>query len=278
MGRKLLLANLVILAGIVVLAQQLVASWQEFQGVPVIAPLPSRSPELEPPAPPERASPLSQFLIIAEKNLFTQGRGNEPDDADAEAERPPDLPVKPKLVSVSSFAGTREAVLEIFEGRRGQNSQRQVVREGADVQGYEVASIDDTSLTLTWKQVSHVIDLEPYRAQPRQAARASSGVTVITVGAAAAAVETTSPTAEEEEGRGLEVGVVSAQQGRGGAQAGAGRGALGGRGQTGRGTLGRGQAGRGNLGRGNLGRTQQQGLPGTVGLGQQQRPQQPPPR
>ncbi len=274
MGRKLVLANLIILTGILVLAQQMVESWAEFQGTPTVLPLPARELELSPPSQEARPATLPQFLVIAEKNLFTESRGLEPSDGEDAAQRPPELAVEPKLVSVSSFGGTREAVLEIFEGRRSQNSERRAVKLGDTVQGYQVVEIQDSSLVLGWQSVRHVIPLEPPRSQPRQAARAGKSVNIITVGSAASAVETTTPEAAEEEARGIEVGVVSAQQGRApgarGAQTGGGL-------RGGRGGL-TGQRGSRGSGRNQTNSTRQ-GLPGTVGFGQPQPPpQNPPPR
>lgn len=278
MGRRLLLANLVLLAGTVLLAQQLVESWREFQGVPAITPPAGRALDLPTPPVEPRPAALPEFLLISERNLFTPGRGSESADDEAEAQEAPEFPVDPKLISVSSFGGVQEAVLEVFEGRRGRQSDRRVVRLGDDVNGYQVAEIEPNRLTLAWQDVRLVLELEPYRGQSQPKTRAAGSVNIITVGSAVAAVETTSPEAEETEARGVEVGVVSAQQGRGALQ-GRGSGAAGLRGGRGQQP---GRAGVGTAGRRGFGQTnpRTQGRPGTVGFGGQQPPptQNPPPR
>ncbi len=284
MGRKLLLLNLIMLAGIVVLAQHFVAAWKEFEGsVNVVPSMPKRELTVSVPEPPEPIEALAGFLIIPERNLFSPMRGAEPDeDAEEAEEQAPTIAVEPDLLSVMSFGDTREAVLNVYQGRRGREATTTVVRLGDEVQGWEVTEIGDDRVVISWREEQKVLEMGEPTEAPKRQSRSQQAVNIITVGAAGAAVETTSPTEAEEEGRGVEVGVVGSragqQTGRGGRLGGAGQ--RGGLGQQGVGPTG-GQPGqlggssRGNIGRGGRGATQQR-LPGTVGGVTRPTPTRPP--
>ena len=279
MRQVILILNVLMVVGTAVLAERLISGWEAFEETNSLEQLVSHvEPGREAPANvgvalEEGARPFPEFLIIAEKNLFTPQRGPEvEEEAEPKEEKPPVLPMKPALTGVSMMKGERRAFLTVYEGKKSQGKSRSVA-VGDEVQGYKVSEITDTTVLLTWRDQEVLIDIFDTKGAPQQAAAAHKGiaVTVITVGAAPAAVETTTASAsKEKEGRGLEVGVAGAAGGQaasGGRAAGARQGALGqgGRGQAGRGRGGLGRGG-GGLGRG--GRSGGRGLPGNLGLGQ----------
>ena len=283
MRQGILVLNVLMIIGTAVLAERLISGWEAFEETNSLERLvghvepgqqtPTVVIDLE-----EEARPFPEFLIIAERNLFTPQRGPESEEeAEPEEEKPPVLPMKPALIGVSMMNGERRAFLTVYEGKKSQGKSRSVVI-GDDVQGYKVSEINDTTVLLTWRDQEVIIFDTKGAPQPASAASKGMAVTVITVGAAPAAVETTTAAAsKDKEGRGLEVGVAGAaggQAGSGGRAASARQGGMGrgGRGQAGggRGGLGRGGGGRGGLGggRGQSGYGGQggRGLPGNLGL------------
>ena len=290
MRQGILILNLLMVVGTAVLADRLISGWEAFEETNSLERLVSQvEPGQEAPANvgvalEEGARPFPEFLIIAEKNLFTPQRGPEAEEeAEPEEVKPPVLPMKPALTGVSMMRGERLAYLTVYEGKKSSGKSR-AVAVGDEVQGYKVSEITDTTVLLTWRDQEVIIDIFDTKGAPQQAAAAHKGtaVTVITVGAAPAAVETTTASAsKEKEGRGLEVGRAGSaggQAGAGGRAASARQGGMGqgGRGQAGRGRggLGRGGLGRGGGGRGGLGGGRGQsgyggqgrGLPGNLGL------------
>lgn len=283
MRQGILVMNVLMIIGTAVLAERLISGWEAFEETNSLERLVGHvEPGQQTPAVvidlEEEARPFPEFLIIAERNLFTPQRGPESEEeAEPEEEKPPVLPMKPALIGVSMMNGERRAFLTVYEGKKSQGKSRSVAI-GDDVQGYKVSEINDTTVLLTWRDQEVIIFDTKGAPQPASAASKGMAVTVITVGAAPAAVETTTAAAsKDKEGRGLEVGVAGAaggQAGSGGRAASARQGGMGrgGRGQAGggRGGLGRGGRGRGGLagGRGQSGYGGQggRGLPGNLGL------------
>ena len=270
MGRKLLLINLLMVAAIVLLAQQQLASWSAFQSEPKIVEPPTPTSGLDFGVLQEPSIPLGEFMVITEQNLFSENRGNEPFETGIEEEeKPPEFTVAPQLISVSTIRDEKQAVLKIATGRRGRESENRTVKVSDDVGGYQVGEIGRDYLILRWKEHEEIIQLSREgRASNTRSGRSAGAVKIITVGTAAAAVETTQSEASEEAERGVQMGAVGSQQ------AGSRRG--GGQnnqvGQVGRGGGARGNtAGRNNR---NSGRNQA-GNPGTVGAGARRPPVQP---
>ncbi len=264
MGRKVLFVNLLILAGIVGLAQQLVSVWHRFEqsnnleqilqkvGYDTEEPAETVFPSME------EARPLSEYLVIAEKNLFSQERRLKRSEPVGE-EKPeaPKIALGPHLNGVATVNGQRRAFITVYQGKT-KKGRSKTVEVGDRVQGYIVGEIKDTTLTLRWNNDQKVIDMhDTTRSQQASAAQtAMVPVTVITIGSAAAAVETTAPEASTAAVQpGVQVGVVGIQgnvPGRRQAQ-----GLRGGR-------MGRGRGGQGSLGR-SRGERRQQGLSSTLG-------------
>ena len=270
MGRKLLLINLLMVAAIVLLAQQQLASWSAFQSEPKIVEPPTPTSGLDFGVFQELSIPLGEFMVITEQNLFSENRGNEPFETGIEEEeKPPEFTVAPQLISVSTIRDEKQAVLKIATGRRGRESENRTVKVSDDVGGYQVGEIGRDYLILRWKEHEEIIQLSREgSASNTRSGRSAGAVKIITVGTAAAAVETTQSEASEEAERGVQMGAVGSQQ------AGSRRG--GGQnnqvGQVSRGGGARGNtAGRNNR---NSGRNQA-GIPGTVGAGTRRPPVQP---
>ena len=278
--RSLLFLNLFLLAGVVVLAQQLRAAWNQFdqssdlQATALKTADDSGAQDDAPADSAETARSFPEFLIISERNLFSPDRRPEViEEVGSEEPRPPPLPKKPELNGVSRIGDLQQAFLTVYEGKKKAQGVRRVVQVGDTVQGYSVKSITEISLTLVWNDHEEVIHLGS-SSKPRQSASKSrAAVTVITVGKAGAAVEIASSSEGDQKEGGLDIGVVGAQAGAGrGAAGNAAGGALrsgagsnrgqgsfgGGRGRGAGGQIGRGRSATGN---------NPYGLSGTVGVG-----------
>jgi hypothetical protein len=159
--------------------------------------------------------------VISERNLFSPDRTPQAAVGEEEEEKPPEMPVEPKLLSVFSVGDEREAILNVFKGRRGKQAEKQPVKVGDDVQGYSVSSIEDSYLVLSWKDQDLTIELSDEGVAKKAARPSQQAVNIITIGSAGALVETTGASADIEEARGLQV-AVAGTAGRSG-QAGMGR-------------------------------------------------------
>ncbi len=112
--------------------------------------------------------------------------------------------------------------MTVFEGNQTQGELRSV-RVGDLVQGYWVDEIGETTIRLRWGDRDEIIDMADATKPAAAGQRAAGKVTVINVGSAPSAVQTTSA-AKEQEGSSLEVSIVAAPSGQGGAaQAGVGQ-------------------------------------------------------
>ena len=257
MGRKIVFLNILMLVALIVVAQVLIGSWRDFeQGQRPIQPV-GPSVQLQETSLPERLAPISLFLDIGARNLFSEQRGQNPNEeleAEDEEEAPPELSPEPKLTSLMTFGEEKTAVVSTANRRARSPAEVIRVKLGDDLQGYTVAEIEDDRIVLSWREHRREIFLEPEKAQPRKgAARSTGGPKVIVVGTSAAAVETTTLASAAEKARGVLVGTAG-QTGQGGGRSGRGGGGLaGGRGGGGSGGRGGGIGGGGNRGSGTLG-------------------------
>jgi hypothetical protein len=261
-GKRILLLNLLLLAGILICAEELLSGWQKFESEKNLDQvlkrgLPESGPATEGLRTWGRAENLQHdFFIVAEKDLFSPERRPEVIDAAEEAaEQAPEFPKRPSMNGVAEQQGERVAFLTTYESPKD-NGRMEEVRLGDLVQGYVVTEITDTTLTLTWNDYDVLIDmLDSESATPavRVPPKVAS-LNIIRIGSKVAAVESTAPeTAETEQSRGLQVGIVGSQT-TGGT---AGRTGLSGRGGT---SMGRGSS----LGRQGIG-GQNRGFPSTFG-------------
>ena len=275
--RSLLFLNLFLLAGVVVLAQQLRAAWNRFDQSSDLQSMALKTAEdsgAQDDAPAnfaETARSFPDFLIVSERNLFSPDRRPEViEEVGSEEPRPPPLPKKPELNGVSRIGDLQQAFLTVYEGQSKSQGSQRVVQLGDTVQGYSVESITEISLTLAWNDHEEVIHLGN-SSKPRQsAAKSRAAATVITVGKAGAVVKIASSSEGEPEEGGLAVGVVGSQAGaRGGAGGTPTGGALVGN-NRGQGSFGgsRGRGVGGQMGRGRSATgNNPYGQSGTVGIG-----------
>ncbi len=174
--------------------------------------------------------PFSGFVVIAEKTLFAENRRPESEEEVVEVEEPtvvveepPEWAARPMLHGVSAVRGKRRGVMTVFEGNQKTGELRNV-QVGDLVQGYWVDEIGKTTMRLRWGSRNEIIDMAD-ATKPAGAEQPTPGqVTVIQVGAAPSAVATTTSSANQQQGSGLEVSAVGAASGpAGAAQAGAAR-------------------------------------------------------
>ena len=185
MGRKLVFLNILLLAALLLVAQNLVGNWQDFEkGQKPIRPV-GVDAQLQEADLPERPAALALFLDIGAGNLFSQHRGQDPNEGLEDAsEAPPELSPEPTLTSVMTFGEKKTAVLSIAANRRSRKPADVIrVNIGDDVQGYTVAEIENDHIVLSWREHRREIFLDPDQAQPKKTARAAGGPRIIVVGA-----------------------------------------------------------------------------------------------
>jgi hypothetical protein len=225
MGKKILILNLLLVAGTVAVARQLVTDWQSIESERRLERIiiQAGTAELSPEASMELLSetaPVREFFVIAERDLFSPERQPASEEAaGAEVETAPEFPRRPQMNGVTSSGGDTRALLTVFATKKDQAGETRPYGVGDDVQGYTVTEISDTTVTLQWNDVVELIDMMD--TGPSATPRAPKGkqlaaLNIIRIGSRHAAVETTSTEGADEEGRGLQIGVVGGQTGRGG--------------------------------------------------------------
>lgn len=266
--RRILFLNVVLFLLVSLVAYQLVASWESFEDQNDLQQVLRRAqdrvevenvPSLELAA---NTQLEHDFFVVAERDLFSPERRLEESEPDeVEVVEAPEFPQRPEMLGAATINGRQQAYLTVYSSRSGRNQgESRTVEMGDDVQGYTVADITETTVTLRWNDTVEVIDMmdsEPSQ-QAAPAAQTMAAVNIIKIGSRHAAVETTtvSEPGEGEEGQGLQVGVVGGQQDRGRAM-----GSQGIRGGQGRMPGQSGMSGRTG------GRSQRGGLPATIGVG-----------
>jgi len=262
MGRRLLFLNLLLVAGIGICAQQLLSGWQSFQSEQSVNLMIEDASRVAgggavPVGDLAGDEVLSHdFFVIAERDLFSpERRLASESDADASVVEVPEFPKRPQMHGATTIGGEQKAFLTLFDSPKSTGSPR-IVGLGETVQEYAVAEITGTTVTLRWNDHVEIIDMMD--AEPAQkaapAATKMAAVNIIRIGSRHAAVETTTPDEpEQEEGGGLDIGVVGGQMGRQGQM---------GRGQQG--MMGGGRRGAGAGGQGNR--------PTNLGVPRTQRP------
>ena len=238
MKRRVVFINFCMLVGIVLMAIRFISAWESFEEVYSLEQIVKRTEgrnaallDVEPMSP---SPPFSDFIVISERNLFSEDRrppppGVEQEDEVSEdeivVEEPPKWTNRPALHGMSVVGGKWQAILTSFEG--GPGGKLRTVQVGDSVQGYRVADIGDAIVKLRWKDHEELLDMSAaHTLIPAEAgtSTAVAAVTVITVGSAPAAVQKGSGSgkaAGQPQGTGIEVSVVSGQENSaGGAQAG----------------------------------------------------------
>ena len=255
MRGRIVVINLLLLLGLLFLAWRHQSGWNTFkqiyspemmmeaaQAEPVLLTLTDVLGVEEPRS-------LPTFLVVSEKNLFTEERRSTSEETSQTLtqEKPPAWAVRPTLHGISEVGGQKRAVVMTYD--KPNQGKLRTVEVGDPVQGFEVAEIRETTIRLQWKDREEIIDMAD--ATPPKTAKAGKGtrasVTVITVGSnKSAATRRAAATRGGKPGsRGLEVAVVQgrANQRAGGAQANQQQNQAGNRSgvASGRGGLGQGQ-------------------------------------
>ena len=235
MKRRVVLINVLIFAGVVIFAARFRSTWESFkqehnlQGIIESAQQEGGSAGPSPVEPMGRPGPFSEFVMVSQRTLFAENRRPQAEEGEVAlqdpgliVEEPPKWAARPMLHGVSAVGGKRQGVVTVFEGNQKQGELRSV-EVGDLVQGYWVDEIGETTMRLRWGDRNEIIDMAD-ATKPAGAGQPAPGkVTVINVGAAPSAVHKTAA-GTQQEGSGLEVSVVAAPSGQGGAaQAGAAR-------------------------------------------------------
>lgn len=226
MKRQVVFINFLMLMGIVLLAVQFESAWRSFEEDDSLERIFTRSGgegrdtallDVEPMSP---SPPFSDFIVISERNLFSEDRRppaveeEEEDVSEVEilAEEPPKWTNRPTLHGMAVVGGKRQAILTSFEG--GQGAKLRTIHVGDSVQGYRVAEIGNSIVRLRWKDYEELLDMsDAHTSIPAEAGPSSAAaVTVITVGSAPAVVQQGSgKEAGQPQGTGIQVSVVSGQ-------------------------------------------------------------------
>jgi len=225
MGRKFIAINLLILAGVVLLSRYLTSEWKSFEATNNVQRVLDKAkknagsvPELEPLPPPVTPHPYPDFTVIPEKDLFMAERKPPSPEAPQPVEEAPKFPKPPALNGVLNLNGKTQAMVTIFESPNAKGQSR-TLSVGDAINGWSIAEIKETSLTLRWKDQQKVVDMfdsAPQQASAAPQAMARAPVTVITIGSSVAAVETVAasePAGGTEEKPGITVGVAGGQPG-----------------------------------------------------------------
>jgi hypothetical protein len=231
MKRRVLLINLLIFVGVVILATRFRSGWESFEQGNSLEGIVESAQQgggkgPSPVVPMGRANPFSQFTVVSDKTLFAEDRRPESQEEVVGqqgpaviTEEPPKWAARPMLHGVSAVGGKRQGVVTVFEGNQKQGELISV-GVGDLVQGYWVDEIGETTLRLRWGDRNEIIDMADAE-KPATAGRPAVGkVMVINVGSAPQAVQTTTQD-DQQEGSSVEVSVVSAPSGQGGAARGA---------------------------------------------------------
>ncbi len=234
MKRRVVLINVLLFAGLVILAGRFRSALESFEqersleGIFSSAQQDGGSPSPSPVEPMGRPRRFSEFAVVSERTLFAENRRMESEVGEVVqgpavvVETPPKWAARPMLHGVSAAGGRRLGVMTVFEGRQRTGELRSV-EVGDLVQGYWVDEIGETTLRLRWGDRFEIIDMDDATPPPGAVQRLVDKVTVIQVGSAPSAVQTTTAD-DQQEGSSLEVSVVGGSSGQGGAaQAGAAR-------------------------------------------------------
>ena len=218
MRGRIVFINLLLLLGVLFLAWRHQSGWNTFkqtyspemmmeaaQAEPVLLTLTDVLGVEEPQS-------LPTFLVVSEKNLFTEERRSTSEETSQTLtqEKPPAWAVRPTLHGISEVGGQKRAVVNAYV--KPNVMKLRTVEVGDLVQGFEVAEIQETTIRLQWKDTEEIIDMAD--ASPPKTAAAGKGtkapVTVITVGSRKpAATRRAAATRGEKAGsRGLEVAVA----------------------------------------------------------------------
>ena len=154
--------NLLLLLGVIFLAEKLKSDWDDFQIINSLKRLMEEETE-----PTNLISPLkealvkqskdqSDFAIIWERDLFQEGR--RPEDVKVtNVKRPPAWLL---LHGVTEIAEKKQAIVTVYKDKTKKKSQLETLKVGDEVQGYSVVKIGKNSVWLRWKEQKELIQIE----------------------------------------------------------------------------------------------------------------------
>lgn len=241
MGRKFLVINLLILAGVILLSRYLTSEWRSFEAQNNVQRVLDQATKTAGPAPnlestpqPDSPQPYPDFAVIPEKDLFMAERRPPSPEAAKEEVKAPEFPKPPALNGVLNQDGKTQVLVSIFDTPNAKGQSR-TMSVGDVINGWTIAEIKETSFVLRWNDQEKVIDMFDSAPQQGPAApqtMARQAPTVITIGSSVSAVETVEASAAaggSDEKPGLVIGVAGGQGTNVGQRGGVGgQGAMGG--------------------------------------------------
>jgi len=198
--RRILFLNIVLLIAVFILSYQLYSGWQDYEDSRPLERIVARSSGQgtlgDYPAP--RNNRLqNNFFSIAENDLFHPDRHPQSLDegeGDTRADAPK-FPKEPEMQGVIESEGERKALITVFDKRNSTNGESRIVGVNDTVQGWTVSEVTDTTTTLTWNDLTEVIDIfgsssEGGPSKPLNQGK-KSAINIVTIGSRQSVVETT---------------------------------------------------------------------------------------
>ncbi len=215
--RRILLINVILLGFIVILAYEFYSGWQDYENSrPLERIVASVSGQAEGVDLPEyheieNTRLQSDFYNIAENDLFHPDRRPPETDSEEGTGRAdaPKFPKNPEMQGVIESQGQKKALITVFDNKNSTSGESRIVGVNDTIQGWTVAEITDTATTLTWNDLSEVIDIFGADAEGKAARKPSQGskssINIVTIGSRQSVVETTTvePPTSGESGPGV---------------------------------------------------------------------------
>ena len=198
--RRILLINIVLLIVIFILSYELYSGWQDYEDSRPLERIIARaSGQGELPDYPEanNARLQNNFYSISENDLFHPDRHPQAVDEDEAKGRAdaPKFPKDPEMQGVIESEGEKKALLTIFDAKNSNTGESRIVGIDDTVQGWTVSEITDTTTTLTWNDLSEIIDIfgsgSDSNSMKKPPRGSNSGINIVTIGNRQSVVETT---------------------------------------------------------------------------------------
>ena len=221
-----------LLIAIFILSYQLYSGWQDYENSRPLERIVARSSGqggLAEYREPRNTRPQNDFFSIAENDLFHPDRHPQSlDDGEGSGgEEAPKFPKDPEMQGVIESEGEKKALITVFDQRNSTTGESRIVGINDTVQGWTVSEITDTTTTLTWNDLSEVIDIFGSSSDgtpPKRPAQGKkSAINIVTIGNRQSVVETTTVEAPGTGDSGLGSLSSSSSSPRGSASLSAGR-------------------------------------------------------
>ena len=200
--RRILLINAILLGVIIILSYQLYSGWQVYEDSRplerIVARVSGQPESVELPEYHELGTLRQQtdFYNIAENDLFhPDRRPPETGDGDAGRSDAPKFPKNPEMQGVIESQGEKKALITIYNNKNSTSGESRIVGINDTVQGWTVSEITDTTTSLTWNELSEVIDIFGSDSEAQTARKPAqsgkSSINIVTIGSRQSVVETT---------------------------------------------------------------------------------------